>query len=180
MTGTVISVSRRAAYGFSKDIVPDIRLLAGEGVEGDAHCGRLVKHRSRMASDPTQPNLRQAHLLHSELLDELFANGFNVNPGDLGENILTRGIDLLSQPVGTRLLIGTEAILELTGLRNPCSQIENFRASLLDAVLERAADGRLIRKAGVMAIILRGGTVMAGDAIRLVLPAEPHHALERV
>ncbi len=180
MTATVISVSAAMGHRFSKPVQGSIRLLPGLGVAGDAHCGETVKHRSRVAVDPTQPNLRQLHLIHAELLDELNAAGFDVAPGQMGENVLTQGLDLLGLPVGTRLRLGAEALVEITGLRNPCAQIEAFRPGLLAAVLGRDAEGRIIRKAGIMGIVLEGGTVAPGDAIGVTLPALPHRVLERV
>jgi MOSC domain-containing protein YiiM len=179
-TATVTSVSAAMGHRFSKPVQDSIRLLAGLGVEGDAHCGETVKHRSRVAVDPTQPNLRQVHLIHAELLDELNAAGFDVAPGQMGENLLTRGLDLLGLPVGARLRFGQQALVEITGLRNPCAQIEAFRPGLLAAVLGRDAEGRLVRKAGIMGIVLEGGAVAPGDAIAVTLPALPHRALERV
>ncbi len=157
-----------------------IRLLAGLGVEGDAHSGTTVKHRSRVAVDPTQPNLRQVHLLHAELFDEVATGGFALRPGDLGENITTRGIDLLGLPRGTRLHIGASAIVEVTGLRNPCIQIDRFQPGLLAAVLDRDSRGRIIRKAGIMGVVVAAGDVSAGDSIGIELPPLPHHALDRV
>ncbi|MDB5871312.1 MAG: hypothetical protein JWQ07_754 [Ramlibacter sp.] len=154
-------------------------LVEGLGVQGDAHHGRTVKHRSRVARDPTQPNLRQVHLLHAELFDELIAAGFAVWPGDLGENVTTRGIDLLALSTGTRLEIGN-AVVEITGLRNPCSQIDRFQQGLTAAVLDRDAQGRLVRKAGVMGVVVTGGEVKAGDPIRAVPPALPSSPLEPV
>ncbi len=180
MTATVISVSAAMGHRFSKPVQGSIRLLAGLGVEGDAHSGETVKHRSRVAVDPTQPNLRQVHLIHAELLDELNAAGFDVAPGQMGENVLTRGLDLLGLPVGARLRLGAEALIEITGLRNPCAQIEAFRPGLLAAVLGRDADGRIVRKAGIMGIVLEGGVVTPGDVIAVTMPALPHRALERV
>lgn len=179
-TPHVTWVGRDAAHRFSKSGAMLIRLIAGEGVAGDAHRGVTVQHRSRVAADPTQPNLRQVHLIQGELFEELAARGFRVASGDLGENITTRGIDLLALPTGARLAIGTEAVIEITGLRNPCSQIEKFQSGLLAAVLDRAPDGGLIRKAGVMAIVVTGGDITPGDAITVTLPAEPHRPLERV
>jgi MOSC domain-containing protein YiiM len=178
--GTVIAVHRSPTHNFSKASAPAIRLIAGLGVEGDAHAGETVKHRSRVARDPTQPNLRQVHLIHAELHDELRAAGFDVKPGDMGENITTRGLDLLSLPTGTRLRIGSAALIEVTGLRNPCLQLDQFRTGLMQATLDRDAAGNLIRKAGVMAVVLSDGTVRAGDAIEVTLPAPPHRALEPV
>jgi MOSC domain-containing protein YiiM len=162
-----------------KILEPSIRLLAGLGVEGDAHAGVTVKHRSRVAADPTQPNLRQVHLIHSELHDELRAKGFQVQAGEMGENITTRGLDLLGIPVGTRLQIG-QAILEITGLRNPCVQLDGLEPGLMKAVLGRDADGNLIRMAGIMGVVIAEGVVRAGDEIRVEFPPEPHRKLERV
>lgn len=176
----IVAVARDDGHRFSKPLLPAIRLLAGLGVEGDAHCGETVKHRSRVAVDPTQPNLRQVHLIHAELFDELAAGGFSLQPGDMGENVTTRGIDLLALPAGTRLRLGPEALVEITGLRNPCVQIEAFQPGLLKAVLGRDADGKLIRKAGIMGIVLTGGEIRPGDPIDVTLPALPHRALERV
>lgn len=176
----ITSLSRCPTHQFSKQTETQLTLLAGLGVEGDAHCGEKVKHRSRVAANPDQPNLRQVHLIHAELLDELNGQGFTVAPGDLGENILTRGIPLLDLPTGTRLRLGEHAEIELTGLRNPCAQIENFQKGLLAAVLGRAEDGSLIRKGGVMAVVLSGGVIQSGDAIQITLPAEPHRPLEKV
>src|SRR5688500_17492392 len=118
----VIAVARSDMHSFSKAPQARILLVAGLGVEGDAHQGSTVRHRSRVARAPTQPKLRQVHRIHAELRDELRAAGFTVNPGDLGENVTTRGIDLLGLPVGARLRLGTEAVVEVTGLRNPCAQ----------------------------------------------------------
>jgi len=176
----VTSVSSSDVHGFSKQNRDHIQMLTGLGVEGDAHLGVTVQHRSRVAVDPTQPNLRQVHLIHEELFEELAEKGFSVVAGDLGENILTRGIDLLSLPQGTRLHIGDEAIVEVTGLRNPCRQIDAFQKGLVQAVLDRDADGGLIRKAGVMSIVSRGGLVRPDDTIRVELPPLPHIKLERV
>jgi MOSC domain-containing protein YiiM len=154
--------------------------VAGLGVEGDAHMGQTVKHRSRVAADPTQPNLRQVHLIHAELHDELRLAGFSVMAGDMGENITTRGIDLLGLPTGARLLIGASAVVEVTGLRNPCDQLDQFQSGLKAAVLDRDDQGNLIRKAGVMGIVLTSGEVQAGDVIGVELPQPPYRPLERV
>jgi MOSC domain-containing protein YiiM len=180
MSGTVIAVSRSSDHTFSKPNEGRIRLLAGLGVEGDAHMGVTVKHRSRVAKDPTAPNLRQVHLVHAELHDELEAGGFRLAPGVMGENVTTRGVDLLGLPTGTRLRLGGEAVVEVTGLRNPCAQLNKVHPGLMNATLDRDADGNLIRKAGVMAIVLAAGEVKAGDAIEVELPAEPHHKLAPV
>lgn len=177
---TVVAVCSAPGHDFSKRVQRSIRLLAGLGVEGDAHLGTTVRHRSRVKKDPTVPNLRQVHLMHSELFDELRAAGFAVGPGDLGENITTRGIALLDLPAGTRLRIGASAVIELTGLRNPCHQIDDFRPGLMSAVLGRDEAGRLVRKSGVMSIVLADGAIEPGDPIAIELPAVPHRALEPV
>lgn len=179
-TGRTEAVCLSAGHRFSKAPSEAIRLVAGVGVEGDAHAGATVKHRSRVAVDPTQPNLRQVHLIHAELFDELAAKGFDIHAGDLGENVTTRGLDLLGLPCGTVLRLGADAVVEITGLRNPCSQIESFRAGLLSAVLDRDAAGAVIRKAGIMGIVLHGGEVRPGDPIAVTLPPPPHRRLERV
>lgn len=176
----VEAVHSSQAHTFSKYSQPSIRLLAGLGVEGDAHMGVTVKHRSRVAQDPTQPNLRQVHLIHAELHDELNAQGFSVKAGDMGENITTRGLDLLSLPVGTKLHLGLDAVVEVTGLRNPCAQLDHFQQGLMQAVLDRDAEGDLVRKSGIMGVVLRGGEVRPSDPIRVELPPEPHRKLERV
>ncbi len=172
MTAVVVAVCREAAHRFSKTPVAGITLVAGLGVEGDAHAGETVKHRSRVARDPSQPNLRQVHLIHAELLAELAAKGFAVAPGDLGENITTRGLDLLALPAGARLRIGA-AVIEVTGLRNPCHQLNLFQPGLMDALLDRDADGGLVRKAGVMGVVLAGGRIGPGDAIVVESPPAP-------
>jgi MOSC domain-containing protein YiiM len=181
MTAKVLAVHRSSSHSFSKYAEDDgITLVEGLGVEGDAHAGATVKHRSRVKRDPSSPNLRQVHLLQSELFDALLEQDHAVFPGDLGENVTTRGIDLLALPTGTVLRLGEQAEVELTGLRNPCSQIDRFQPGLMAKVLEHDANGRLIRKAGVMAVVRRGGRVGAGDAIVVRLPQHPHHALEPV
>ena len=176
----VTAVSLSKGHHFSKPNALEIRLLAGLGVAGDAHMGVTVKHRARVMRDPTQPNLRQVHLLHEELLDELRDKQFVVRPGELGENITTRGIDLLGLPVGTRLHLGECAVVEVTGLRNPCVQIDRFQQGLMAATLDRDAAGNLIRKAGIMSIVLADGDLRPGDAIRVELPAGQHRSLQPV
>ncbi|RLV78969.1 MOSC domain-containing protein [Streptomyces rapamycinicus] len=180
MNGTVTAVSSNGEYSFTKPNRDSITLLTGLGVEDDVHAGVTVKHRSRVAQDPTQPNLRQVHLIHEELFAEVGTEGFKVLPGDLGENITTRGVDLLALPVGTLLRIGGEAVLEVTGLRNPCLQIDHFQNGLLKQVVGRDEAGNIIRKAGVMSIVREGGTVRPGDLIQAELPAGPHRPLDRV
>jgi len=174
MKGTVTAVSRAKGHRFSKSPEMSIRLLAGLGVEGDAHMGKTVKHRSRVRVDPTHPNLRQVHLVHAELHAELKAAGFKVHPGDIGENITTSGIDLLGLPTGTVLRIGGTAAVRITGLRNPCTQLDGFQQGLTAAVLDRDSQGRIVRKAGVMSVVLKGGEVIPGDPIVVELPPEPH------
>jgi MOSC domain-containing protein YiiM len=176
----VAAVARDARHRFSKTPCTSIKLIAGLGVAHDAHCGVTVKHRSRVAADPTQPNLRQVHLIHQELHDELAARGMSVAAGDMGENILTRGIDLLGLPRGTKLNIGTDAIVEITGLRNPCVQLDRFMPGLLAAVLDRGPDGSLLRKAGVMGIVIASGDVQPGDTIIVQCPEKPWQKLDRV
>src|SRR5271170_8123103 len=176
MGGVVIAVSRSATHTMTKPNQGAIRLLAGLGVEGDAHLGETVKHRSRVKRDPSQPNLRQVHLVHEELFDELRAGGFALVPGQIGENVLTRDVDLLALPTGTRLRLGADAVIEVTGLRNPCYQLDGIQPGLMNATLARAEDGALIRKAGIMAIVLAGGEIRPGDAIQITLPAPPHRA----
>ena len=178
--GSVIAVSSRIGHHFSKTPDLSIRLLKGLGVAGDAHMGEMVKHRSRVRKDPTQPNLRQVHLMHAELFDELRAKGFVVRSGELGENVTTSGIDLLALPAGTRLHLGASAAVEITGLRNPCIQIDNFQQGLMAATLNKDANGNLVRKAGVMSIVIVEGDVRPGDAIRVEMPAEPHRPLQPV
>ena len=165
MLSKVVSVNSKSSHAFSKDAKSSIVLAEGHGVIGDAHFGVTVKHRSRVAKDPTQPNLRQIHLLHIELLQELAATGLEVLPGQLGENVTTTGIPLLELSAGTRIRLGKSAVIEITGLRNPCSQIEGFKPGLLSAVLAKSADGTLIRKAGVMGVVVIGGEVLPGDEL---------------
>jgi hypothetical protein len=180
MSGVVVAVQRSATHTFSKTNQDSIQLLAGLGVADDAHMGATVKHRSRVAVDPMQPNLRQVHLIHAELHDELGLAGFNILPGQMGENITTRGIAVLGLPTGTRLHIGDTAVVEVTGLRNPCDQLDQFQSGLKAAVLGRDEQGNLIRKAGVMGIVLTSGAVKAGDVIGIELPPPPYRPLERV
>jgi MOSC domain-containing protein YiiM len=179
VTGTIVALSKSSTHTMRKYQENSLNLLTGLGVEGDAHNGITVKHRSRVAQDPTQPNLRQVHLIHSELHDELKTAGFSVDYGQMGENITTRGIDLLGLPKGTLLKIGN-AIIEITGLRNPCAQLNGIQEGLMQAVLGRDEAGNLIRKAGIMGIILRGGKISVNDVIHVDLPELPFIKLERV
>jgi MOSC domain-containing protein YiiM len=176
----VVAVSRSAAHTFSKPNEPSIRLIAGIGVEGDAHAGATVKHKSRVARDATQPNLRQVHLIHSELHDDLLDKGFAVRPGDIGENVTTRDVDLLGLPTGARLHLGETAVVEITGLRTPCQQNNVFLDGLLAQLIGRDDDGNVVRRSGVMAIVLAAGEVRSGDEIRVELPPLPHVPLEPV
>jgi MOSC domain-containing protein YiiM len=180
MGGVVTAVSRSPGHTLVKPNEDSIRLLVGLGVEGDAHLGAMVKHRSRVARDPSQPNLRQVHLIHAELHDELKERGFAVSAGQMGENVTTRGVDLLGLPTGARLHLGETAVVEVTGLRNPCAQLDRIQPGLMGATLERGQDGSFIRKAGIMAVVLAGGEVRPGDPIRVELQAEPLQSLTPV
>lgn len=175
----VIALSKSASHTLKKENYNSLELLKGLGVNGDAHMGKNVKHRSRVARNPYQLNLRQVHLIHGELLEELKTNGYHIIPGQMGENITTSGIDLLSLPKDTILKIGVSSI-QITGLRNPCYQLDGIQPGLMKAVLDKDADGNLIRKAGVMAIVLEGGTIETGDEISIEYPEKPHQALEKV
>ncbi|MBF4580315.1 MOSC domain-containing protein [Frigoribacterium sp. VKM Ac-2530] len=177
---SVVSVSRDPEHRFSKEVVDDIVLIAGLGVEGDAHAGTTVQHRSRVARDPSQPNLRQVHLVHAELFDEVEASGFEVAPGELGENVTTCGVDLLGLPRGTVLRLGPDAVVEVTGLRNPCVQIDGLEAGLMRELVTRDDEGQVVRKAGVMAVVLVGGRVAPGDRVGVELPEGEHGALQPV
>jgi MOSC domain-containing protein YiiM len=180
MAAIITALAASATHSMSKPRRETLRLLAGLGIEGDAHQGVTVKHRSRVARDPSQPNLRQVHLVHSELHDELRALGFAIEAGRMGENVTTRGVYLLALPTGARLHLGASAVVEVTGLRNPCVQLEGIAPGLMKAVLDRDVRGGLIRKAGVMGIVLAGGELRVGDAIGIELPSEPHRPLEPV
>ncbi|HEX3885638.1 MAG TPA: MOSC domain-containing protein [Stellaceae bacterium] len=180
MTGVVTAVSRSGTHTMSKPREGSITLREGLGVDGDAHLGVTVKHRSRVAKDPTVPNLRQVHLIHAELHDELRAAGLELAPGEMGENVTTRGVDLLGLPTGARLRLGAAAVVEVTGLRNPCHQLNGLRPGLMAATLDRDAEGNLVRKAGIMGIVIVGGEIRPGDAIAVELPPSPHTKLEAV
>lgn len=180
MGAVVVAVCASASHSMRKHACASILLVEKLGVFGDAHAGTTVKHRSRVARDPSQPNLRQVHLIHAELHDELRARGFEVEAGEMGENVTTRGIDLLGLPTGALLRLGAEATVEITGLRNPCAQLDGIQAGLMQAVLGRDAEGRLVRKAGVMGVVRAGGLVCPGDAIAIALPGAPYLALEPV
>jgi MOSC domain-containing protein YiiM len=177
MTGVVTAVSRSPRHTMVKTNEAQIRLLAGLGVDGDAHQGVTVKHRSRVARNPAEPNLRQVHLIHAELHDELRRQGFAVEPGQMGENITTSGVDLLGLATGTRLYVGETAVIEVTGLRNPCAQLDKIHSGLMAATLDRDAEGNLVRKAGIMAIVLEAGEIRPGDPIRVEPPPLPYRPL---
>ncbi len=180
MQAVVTSVCSSPTHTMAKFPRAMIRLLAGLGVEGDAHLGANVQHRSRLARDPAQPNLRQVHLIHAELHDELATMGFQVSPGLMGENITTRGIDLLGLPKDTCLRLGSDAVVQVTGLRNPCTQLDGIQPGLMAATLARDREGQLIRKAGVMAIVVNDGFVKAGDPIIAQLPPPPRESLKPI
>jgi MOSC domain-containing protein YiiM len=177
MVGVITAVSRSSRHTLVKTNEASVRLMAGLGIEGDAHQGTTVKHRSRVARDPAAPNLRQVHLIHAELHDELRRRGFEVRAGQMGENITTSGVDLLGLTTGTRLYIGDTAIVEVTGLRNPCAQLDKIQPGLMAATLDRDAEGRLVRKAGIMGIVLATGEVRPGDPIRVEPPPPPRRPL---
>ena len=180
MTGRVMNLSLNPRHGFSKWPVESVNCLKGQGIEGDAHCGETIKHRSRVTVDPSQPNLRQVHLIQSELLAELNEKGFKLAPGLLGENITTAGVDLLQLPRDSVLQFGSGVKLRLTGLRNPCAQIEAFRTNLLREVVGKNADGVVVRRAGVMAVVEEGGALSRGERFVVIFPKLPHIDLERV
>jgi MOSC domain-containing protein YiiM len=180
MNPLVTSVSRSGQHTFTKPVVLTIRLVPGLGIEGDAHIGEKVKHRSRVRKNPNDPNLRQVHLIHEELFAELRHGGFDLAPGAIGENVTTCGIDLLGLPTGTRLRLGSDAVVEITGLRNPCRQLDGFQLGLMAAMLGRDAQGGLVRKSGVMGIVISGGDVTAGDPITVELPAGEPRPLQPV
>ena len=180
MAATVVAVNRSGSHTMAKPSVERIRLLVGLGIEGDAHCGATVKHRSRVARDPHQPNLRQVHLIPAEIHDLLAEQDLPVAPGQMGENVTTRGVELLALPVGTRLRLGDTAVVVVTGLRNPCRQLEGIHPGLMAASRPVGPDGRTVRLAGVMAVVEVGGEVAIGDGIVVELPPEPHRPLEPV
>jgi len=180
MSGVVAAVCQSPTHSLTKPMADKIRLIAGIGVEGDAHAGATVKHLSRLLKFGNSPNLRQVHLMHAELFDELRAAGFEVWAGRMGENLTTRGVDLLGLPTGTKLLLGSEAVIEVTGLRNPCRQLNKLAPGLMAATLARDVAGNLVRKAGIMGIVLKGGEVAEGDTILVELPPLPHRKLEPV
>ncbi|MSP94270.1 MAG: MOSC domain-containing protein [Alphaproteobacteria bacterium] len=179
-SGLVTHVSRSDVHNFHKQNVGEIELVAGLGVKDDAHLGATVQHVVRVKEDPTKPNFRQVHLIHEELFAELAGRGFKVRAGEIGENITTRGLEFLKLPAATRLHIGTSAIVEVTGLRNPCRQLDRFQPGLMAALLDRDSDGNLIRKSGIMSIVIQGGIVRPGDAIEIELPPHPHQPMNRV
>ena len=180
MAGIIAAVCRSPRHSLVKPNESSITLVAGLGVEGDAHQGTTVKHRSRVKLNPTAPNLRQVHLIHTELHDELREMGFVIVPGQMGENVTTSGVDLLGLATGTRLHLGASAVVEITGLRNPCAQLDKIQKGLMAATLGRDEHGNLVRKAGIMGIVLAGGEIRPGDPIRVEPPPPPHRALAPV
>lgn len=180
LCASVLSLSVSPTHSMSKYRVNEVELIKGKGIKGDAHAGEKVKHRSRVRQNPDQANLRQVHLIHSELFDELRAKGFIINPGEMGENITTKGIDLLALSKGCVISIGKDVKVEITGLRNPCDQLNGLHEGLLNAVLDKSEEGKLIRKAGVMGVVLTSGTVKTGDKIHVFYQPKKHQELERV
>ena len=180
MAGRVTAVSRSGSHTFTKPNERSIRLIAGLGVEGDVHIGETAKHRSHIRKDPVQPNLRQVHLIHEELQDELRAAGFAVAAGKVGENITTCDVDLLGLPTGAHLHLGDAVVIEVTGLRKPCRQLDGYQQGLMNAVIAQDAEGNAVYKCGIMAAVVAGGDVRPGDAIRVILPPLPHRPLEPV
>ena len=174
--GMVVAVSRSPSHGFSKAPQPKINLLAGLGVEGDAHAGTTVQHLYRIGLDPTAPNLAQVHFLHVELVDEMAGKGYDISPGTMGENVLTQGLDLLAMPTGAIFRIG-DATVEISGIRDPCKKIDTLGKGLTKLLIDKAPDGSCRRKAGIMGIVISGGTIRPGDAIHVELPVEPHRPL---
>lgn len=178
--GKILGVSKSQSHTFTKFSCEHITLIKGLGIKGDAHMGKTVKHRSRVLKDPTQPNLRQVHLIHSELFEELKQKGFYIINGEMGENITTIGVDLLGLPKSTILKLGEKVKIRITGLRNPCNQLNSIKEGLMKAVLDTDENGGLIRKAGIMGVVVEGGEISVGDEIEILLPEEPYHKLERV
>jgi len=170
--GFVIAVSTNAKHSFSKQAQDSIHLVQELGVEGDAHFGATTQHRWLMKKNPTRKNLTQVHLLHAELFDELVSAAFFLSPGEMGENVTTRGIDLLTLPTKTKLHCGG-AVIEVTGLREPCAQLNKLRPGLMKALIRRSKEGIVVRKAGIMGVVLAGGVVRPGDHIEVELPPQP-------
>jgi MOSC domain-containing protein YiiM len=180
MGATVVAVSVRPDHFVSKENADSIRLLEGLGVEGDAHCGPKARHLSRVRRNPDEDNRRQVHLIQSELHDELRERGFELAPGQMGENVTTRGVDLLGLPAGARLRLGGDAVVEVTGLRTPCVQLDGIQPGLMKAVLAKRPDGEVRSRTGVMGIVVAGGEVRPDDPIAVEMPEPPHTPLEPV
>ena len=182
MRGSLAGLSLNPVHTFSKLPVAQLRLVAGEGVEGDCHRGRTTQHLYRVRRTPMLPNLCQVHLLAEERLAEWSAAGFELRPGEFGENLLTRGLDLHALPPGTLICAGEGAVLEITGERTPCAKIDAFRPGLQALCWGEppVASGRKLRRAGIMAVVRTGGEVHPGDGLMVTLPAKPWHPLPAV
>ncbi|MEI7624224.1 MAG: MOSC domain-containing protein [Actinomycetes bacterium] len=180
LVGTVTSLHSDSGHNFSKPSIAEAVFLAGVGIEGDAHSGPTTQHLSRQKKDASRPNLRQVHLVASELHEELRADGFDVPFGAFGENLTTSGLDLGELPVGSTLRLGDDVIIALTGFRDPCSQIDKFQEGLRAAVSFKPETGPQLFRNGVMSVVVRGGTVRVGDTIKVALPAEPHQPMQKV
>jgi hypothetical protein len=173
--GYVHSVSASPRHGFSKLVRESITLIKGHGVDGDAHAGAFVKHRYLARWRPRMANERQVHLINQALFEELFSEGFNVQPGNLGENVTTRGIDLLRLPLGTMLALGPTAAVELRGLRTPCVLVDRFRKGLLKALVRKGEQPRF--RAGVMGVVREGGILFPGNPVKVTISPAPWQAL---
>ena len=174
---SVVAVSKDEYHRFSKVPCTQITLIKGVGVRGDTHSGVTVQHLFAVEQDPRQPNLRQVHLLQQEFLDQARDQGYELTPGDLGENILTDDLDLVGLWQDTLLHIGSQAVVRVSGLRNPCAQIDSFRPGLLQVAVRRDLKGDVVRKAGIMGVVTTGGVVHPGDEIEVEWPAQPHRRL---
>ncbi|SRR6266446_5986019 len=170
MSGRVIAVCCNPEPDLPKPVVDAVHLIENWGVEGDYHAGSLVRHRYLAKKDPTRPNMRQVLLMDAAVFAELAQNDIHIGPGMMGENITIEGMAMMQLAVGTRLAIGS-AIVEVTERRSPCYQLNGIDPRLLKAVA-RKQDGQAIFKAGIMAQILQGGWVRAGDLVKVLSPAD--------
>jgi MOSC domain-containing protein YiiM len=169
LRGTVVAVASKEKHEFSKRTRHAITLVEDHGVEGDVHAGRVIQHRYLAKKMPVMPNNRQVHLIASELFTELGLSGFNVSPGELGENITTAGLDLTNLPLGTRLRLGSSAVVEITGLRTPCSLIDRFQKGLKRAMIMKHEQPRF--RCGVLGVAKATGKIAPGDPIIVELPS---------